>query len=197
MLAIGAADQAGAALSHLVGAIDRGATPDPDAVVAGIRRASPTMTVAEVELLAFLIDGERCAVPIREVREVIRAALPSRLPKAPPVVTGALNIRGEIVPLLDVRGRFGFAARPLAPEDQIVIAHMAGRPVGFVVDRVDDVIRLDPGAVTSGADVAAGIEHLGGVARLPDGLLVIYDLQTFLSAEELVALDEARAAASE
>ena len=155
------------------------------------------MTVAEVELLAFLIDGERCAVPIREVREVIRAALPSRLPKAAPVVTGALNIRGEIVPLLDVRGRFGFAARPLAPEDQIVIAHMAGRPVGFVVDRVDDVIRLDPGDVTSGDGVAAGIEHLGGVARLPDGLLVIYDLQTFLSAEELVALDEARAEASE
>ena len=155
------------------------------------------MRADAVELLAFVIDGERCALPVRDVREVVRAALPARLPKAPPVVTGALNIRGEIVPLLDVRGRFAFAPRPLAPEDQIVIAHISQRPVGFVVDRVDDVVRLDPSDITSGSAVAAGVEHLEGVARLRDGLLVIYDLRTFLSADELFALDEARAEASE
>lgn len=154
------------------------------------------MSADEVELLAFALDGERCALPVRDVREVVRAALPARLPKAPPVVTGALNIRGEIVPLLDVRGRFGFAPRPLAPEDHIVITHISQRTVGFVVDHVDDVVRLDRSDITPGSAVAAGLEHMDGVARLPDGLLVIYDLHTFLSADELFALDEARAEAS-
>lgn len=168
-----------------------------NAVATGPNRVSLTTSAAAVDVLAFVLDGERCALPVSEVREVLRAAQPARLPKAPPIATGVLNIRGEIVPLLDVRGRFGFARRPLAPDDHIVIAYISQRPVGFVVDRVEDVVRLDPGDITSASSVAAAVEHLDGVARLPDGLLVIYDLQKFLSNDELLALDEARTEASE
>jgi len=66
-------------------------------------------------VLTFALAGERCAIAAEDVREVLRAALPARLPKAPDVVAGVLNVRGELVPLLDIRGRFGLPAARSCP----------------------------------------------------------------------------------
>lgn len=147
-------------------------------------------------MLTFTLDGESCGLPVEHVREVVRAALPGRLPKAPPIVEGVLNVRGELVPLVDLRGRFGFARRPLAPDDHVVIARVLDRAIAFGVDQVQGVIEAPTEDASSAGEIAAGIEHVAGVLRLPDGLLVIYDLRAFLSADELLGLGRALAEAS-
>jgi len=150
---------------------------------------------AELPVVTFALAGERCAIAAEDVREVLRATLPSRLPKAPDVVAGVLNVRGELVPLLDIRGRFGLPARPLAPDDHIVVARVAHRVVAFAVERVLDLTRVPAAEVRAAASVASGVEHVAGIARLAVGLLVIYDLRAFLSADEVLTLDRALAQA--
>ncbi len=142
-------------------------------------------------LLVFELEGERCALPAADVREVLRAVLPARLPNAPDIVAGVLDVRGELVPLVDVRRRFGLPPRTLAADDHIVIARVGHRLVAFAVERAEDVVRVPSVDVRDVADVAIGTQHVAGVARLDDGLLVIHDLRAFLSADEALALDGA------
>lgn len=142
-------------------------------------------------LLTFALEGGRYALPLEHVREVVRAALPARLPKAPEIVEGVLDLHGELVPLLDVRRRFGLLARPLDPSQHLVVASIAGRALAFAVDEALDVVRVADEAVTAAAATVTGTEHVAGIARLPDGLVVIYDLRAFLSADETLGLDEA------
>lgn len=142
-------------------------------------------------LLTFTLEGQRYGLPLEHVREVVRAALPARLPKAPQIVEGVLDLHGELVPLLDVRGRFGGVARPLDPSQHLVVASIAGRSFAFAVDEAQDLVRVAGEAVTAAAAVASGIEHVAGIARLSDGLVVVYDLRAFLSADEVLGIDEA------
>lgn len=146
-------------------------------------------------VLTFALAGERCALAAEDVREVVRAALPARLPKAPDIIAGVLDLRGELVPLLDLRRRFGLPPRPLAPDDHIVVALVAGRAVAFAVERALELAWVPAGAVRAPAAVSPGIEHVAGIARLADGLLLIYDLRAFLAADEVLALDRALAQA--
>lgn len=146
---------------------------------------------AEISLLTFALDAWRCALDVEHVREVVRAALPAHLPKAPRIVDGVLDVRGRLVPLLDVRGRFGLPSRPLDPSQHIVIAAIEGRTIGFAVDQVSDIVRVPSERIAAADAVVIGVEHVAGIARLPDGLVVIYDLRAFLSADEAVGLDGA------
>lgn len=151
---------------------------------------------SHLAVLTFDLGGERCALPASGVREVVRAALPVRLPKAPPIVEGVLNVHGELVPLLDVRRRFGLPPRSIEPDDHIIVATAGTRVVAFTVERALDLARIPVAEIHAAAEVAAGAEHVAGIARLPDGLLVIYDLHAFLSADEALALDRSLAGAS-
>ncbi|HZP97454.1 MAG TPA: chemotaxis protein CheW [Candidatus Limnocylindria bacterium] len=146
-----------------------------------------------IPLLVFELAGERCALPAADVREVLRAVLPARLPNAPEIVAGVLDVRGELVPLVDVRRRFGLPPRALAADDHIVIARVAHRAVAFAVERAEDVVRIPSIDVRDIADVAMGTQHVAGVAHLDDGLLVIHDLRAFLSADEVLGIDRALA----
>jgi len=153
---------------------------------------------AHLAVLIFGLAGERCALPARDVREVVRAVLPARLPKAPPIVAGVINLRGELIPVLDVRRRFRLPPRFISPDDHIIVATAGDRVVGFAVDRALELVQIPVAEVHAASEVAAGVEHVAGIARLPDGLLVIYDLDAFFSTDEAFALDRsiARAQAS-
>lgn len=130
------------------------------------------------------------------VTEVVRAVAVTELPKAPAIVEGVINVRGRIVPVLDIRQRFGLAPRPLDPEQHFIIAETGPRRVALRVDRALDVLSVETGAIDSAALVAPGAEYVAGIARLRDGLLVIHDLERFLALDEASALDTALAGAS-
>lgn len=136
------------------------------------------------QLLTFEVGVSRFALPAGLVREVVRAVAIAALPKAPPIVEGVINFRGTLVPVLDVRQRFSIAPAPLAPEQHLIIAQAGTRLVALRVDRALDLVVVDEDAVESAARVAPGTEYVAGIAKLPDGLLVIHDLDRFLSLDE-------------
>ncbi len=138
---------------------------------------------AHLEFLIFDLEGVRYGLPVAEVREIVRAVLPVPLPGAPGAIEGVINLRGNVVPVIDLRRRFRLPQRPIEPTDHLVIARAAGRLVALRVDRVVDLMRVEP---TDVQDVATA-----RVAKLPGDLVVIQDLAGVLSEAESSALDRA------
>lgn len=153
-------------------------------------RDRPIMRRSMAEILAFDVAHQRFGVPLADVDEVTRAVSVARLPKAPPIIEGVINLRGAVVPVLDIRSRFRLGAKPLELADQFIVARARNRTVAIRVDRVRDVIALDDGDIAKTADVSPHSAFVVGVAKLPDGLILIHDLATFLTAAEDEALGE-------
>jgi purine-binding chemotaxis protein CheW len=154
--------------------------------------ASPTTERARpLHLLTFALAGQRFALPADLLRQVVRAVAITALPKAPPIVEGLINIRGTLVPVLDIRQRFRFLPAALAPEQHIIVAKADNRLVALRVDRALDLVVVDEDTIESASRVAPGTEYVAGIAKLADGLLVIHDLESFLSLEEAGEMDAA------
>jgi purine-binding chemotaxis protein CheW len=144
---------------------------------------------SKIKLLTFEIWHERFGIPLADVREIVRAVSIVRLPKAPAVVEGIINVRGSVVPTLDIRARFNLPPKAVEPSDHLVIAVAKRRLVAIRVDRVTDLMTLAKSDVEDVASTVPGSDLIAGVAKLDDGLLLIHDLSTFLSATEAVELD--------
>lgn len=144
-----------------------------------------------VSLLTFTLGEHRYALLAEHVREVVRAASIARLPKAPSIVEGVINVRGMLVPVLDVRQRFGLPARPLDPSQHFIVARAGGRTVALRVDRAHDLVSVEANVVEAAEPVVPGAEHVAGIARLAEGLLVIHDLEGFLALDEAARLEAA------
>jgi purine-binding chemotaxis protein CheW len=147
------------------------------------------MDASRIELLTFAIWHQRIGIPLADVREVVRAVSTARLPNAPQVVEGVVNVRGTIVPVLDIRARFNLPPKPVEPSDHLVIAFAKRRLVAIRVDRVTDLMMLERSDVEDLTVAVPGSNFVAGVAKLSDGLLLIHDLATFLSVTEAEALD--------
>jgi purine-binding chemotaxis protein CheW len=144
-----------------------------------------------MNVLVFEVSGQRYALPSSDVWEVLRAAAVVPLPRAPAVVEGVINLRGRLVPVLDLRTRFRLAAKPVEPTDHFVVAQAGDRAVALRVDRATDLAPLGEADVEDAKGVVPGAEYVAWVARHPDGLVLIHDLRTFLSRAESAALAEA------
>ncbi len=144
-----------------------------------------------VQLVVFRLDGQRYALLLAAVERIVRAAEVTLLPKAPPIVLGALDVEGRVLPVLDIRQRFGLRKREITPADQFLIARTAPRTVVLVVDEAQGVIERSQDEIIGSARIVPGLEQFEGVVRLDDGLVLIHDLEKFLSLDEARALDEA------
>ncbi|MBW3615730.1 MAG: chemotaxis protein CheW [Actinobacteria bacterium] len=146
-----------------------------------------------LDVVVVEVGGVRCGLPAAEVVELHRVVLITPLPGAPAAVEGVVDLRGNLVPVFDLRGRLGLPRRPPILTDHLVFARVASRLVGLRVDRAVDLVGLSSSRIEKGLALAAA-PYVSGVARLDDGLVLIHDLVTFLSAEEVAALDDALAA---
>jgi purine-binding chemotaxis protein CheW len=113
------------------------------------------------------------------------------LPKAPEIVIGVINIQGRIIPVFNIRRRFHLPEREIELSDQLIIANTARRTVALVVDTVDGVIERLSEEVTPADQVLPRIEYVEGIVKLENGLVLIHDLDKFLSIDEEAKLDEA------
>jgi purine-binding chemotaxis protein CheW len=148
------------------------------------------------DILLFALGTQRYALWADDVRELLRAVAIQPLPRAPRMVEGIVNLRGRIVPVLDLRARFSLPRKELEPSDHLIVAAVGSRLVAIRADRALDLIpvTLDRAQLEE-LRAAGGADYLAGVARLPDGLALIHDLPTFLSAGESAELDQALGAA--
>jgi purine-binding chemotaxis protein CheW len=137
------------------------------------------------------VGGQRYGLPIVDVRELVRAVAITPLPNAPAVIEGVVNVRGRIVPVLDVRARFRLPAKPLDPSDHFIVASAGPRGVILRVDRATHLALVDEASVQPPETLGPSATYVAGVAKLDGGLVLIHDLATFLSAAEATSLDEA------
>lgn len=141
--------------------------------------------------VVFGLDDGRYALPLAMVDRIVRATEVTPLPLAPAVVLGAIDVAGDILPVFNVRGRFHLPERPIDPADQFLIARTARRSVVLHIDAALGVIERPGEAIFPSATLAPDLAHIRGVIPLEDGLLLIQDLEQFLSPQEERALDQA------
>jgi purine-binding chemotaxis protein CheW len=143
------------------------------------------------EVLVFEVAGQRYGLPTVDVRELVRAVAITPLPDAPAVIEGVVDVRGCVFPVLDVRARFGLSAKPLDPSDHFIVASAGPRGVILRVDRATHLALVDQASVQLPETLGPSATYVAGVAKLEDGLVLIHDLTTFLSAAEAASLEEA------
>ncbi len=139
--------------------------------------------MASEQLVVFQMGNEEYAIAIAQVKEIIRYGGATRLPDTPEHMEGIINLRGKVIPVVDLAKRFGLA-REKREGIQAVIVEASGRDVGVVVDEVTEVLRLEEGAIEPAQTVRHAGEFLRGIGKLEGRLLIILNLDKLFSEEE-------------
>jgi purine-binding chemotaxis protein CheW len=150
--------------------------------------AAARAAVTGARWVLFSLDARRYALPLDSVERIVHAAEVTPLPLAPEAVLGALDIAGEILPVYDLRRRFKLPTREIRISDQFVVALTARRRVVLVVDAA---LGVHDETSASFLETEPRDTTIRGVVALADGLVLITDLERFLSADETQALDAA------
>ncbi|MEF2144499.1 MAG: chemotaxis protein CheW [Desulfovibrionaceae bacterium] len=145
-----------------------------------------------IQLVTFRIGSEEFGVDILAVQEIIRTMTITRVPKAPDFVEGVVNLRGKVIPIVDLRRRFGMPQRSHDKNTRIIVIETGSIIVGFMVDSVSEVLRLPASTIEAPPAVISGLEsdYIDGVGKLDDRLLIMLDLDRLLSGQEKEALNK-------
>jgi len=147
----------------------------------------------EFKAIVFRLADETYGIEVDKVRTIERMSPVTRVPKTPPFVKGVINLRGNVVPVIDLRGRFGLPEVEPDANTRIVIVNVADMEVGFIVDSANDVIDLTEDMIEDPPEIVGGVKakYLRGVAKLEDGrLLVLLNLPEVLNKSEIVQLEQ-------
>jgi purine-binding chemotaxis protein CheW len=147
----------------------------------------------ERQLVVFHLGAELYGVDISRVHEIIRMQSVTRVPRSPEFVEGVINLRGKVIPVVDLRRRFGLTIAEHTRASRVVVVELGDQVVGIVVDGVSEVLRINPATIEPPSPVVAGIdsEYLHGIAKLSDRLIILLDLDRILARDERRALEAA------
>ncbi len=141
-----------------------------------------------IQLVGFEIGQESFGVDILMVQEIIRSARITKVPNSPRFVEGVINLRGGIIPVIDLRKRLNlFQDHAEGDKNWILILDIKGRVTGFIVDSVSNVLKIEPDSIEKAPEiVVSGLEnqYIGGVCNLDDKLLIILDFNQILHLDE-------------
>jgi purine-binding chemotaxis protein CheW len=141
--------------------------------------------------VAFTLDEGHYALDLSAVERIIQTVEITLLPEAPDIVLGVINIHGKIIPVVNIRRRFRLSEKDIEPTNRLIIAHTLKRTVALVVDVVLGVIETPEDKVIKADTVLPGMDYVQGVVKMEDGMILIHDLNKFLSLEEEKTLDTA------
>lgn len=144
-----------------------------------------------MDTLVFQLAGQRFGIAAHDVVELLPAVSVTPLPRAPEIVEGVINVRGLVVPVLDIRSRFGLPGRPVRHTDHYVVAKAGKRVVAVRADRAVDLLQVPPEALVDATEAVPASPYIKGVAKLPDGMVLLHDLHAFLTSAEEASLDRA------
>jgi purine-binding chemotaxis protein CheW len=144
----------------------------------------------ELQLVSFNIGTEEFGVDILKVQEINRMVEITRVPQAPHYVEGVINLRGKVIPIVDLRKRFGLELKEHDKNTRIVVVDIGGNIMGMIVDSVSEVLRLSSSTIEPPPEIVTGVnsEYIKGVAKLEDRLLIFLDLSRVIGVEELAAV---------
>lgn len=145
-----------------------------------------------LQLVSFLIGEEEYGVDILLVQEIIRMMEITKVPNAPDFVDGVVNLRGRIIPVIDLRTKLGMPRKEHDKNTRIIVVEVAGKTVGFIVDAVTEVLRIPASITEPPPEIVAGVnaEFIKAVGKLDDRLLILIDLEKILSTQEKIELNK-------
>jgi purine-binding chemotaxis protein CheW len=143
------------------------------------------------QMVVFRLGQQRYALMLNAVERIVRAVEVMPLPKAPAIVLGVINVEGRILPVLNVRERFGLPDKEITPTNQFLIARTERRPVVLVIDEAEGIVERSSAEIIGPSRIVPGLEQIRGVIKLEDGLALICDLEKFLTLDEADVLEEA------
>ncbi|MDK2816830.1 MAG: purine-binding chemotaxis protein CheW [Moorella sp. (in: firmicutes)] len=155
-----------------------------------------TETAAEIQLVVFQLASETYGVDINHVQEIIRMQSITQIPRTPAFIEGVINLRGRIIPVIDLHKRFDLPRADITNNTRIMVVELGRVTVGMIVDSVSEVLRLPatsiepPPPMISGIDVA----YLKGVGKWNERLIILLDLERVLRESEQRQLEQEIAA---
>ncbi len=154
----------------------------------GVKKDLDTKEV--LQLVTFRLGKEEFSMDILKVQEIIRHMELTRVPRTPDFVDGVINLRGRVIPVLDLRKRFGLPADEKTNETRIIVVDVDNRTVGLKVDAVSEVLRLPADTVEPPPSLVTGIEsdYIMGVGKLEGRLIILLDVAKILTRTERDAL---------
>lgn len=149
-----------------------------------------------LQLVTFRLGNEEFSLDILRVQEIIRHMELTRVPRTPDFVEGVINLRGRVIPVLDLRKRFGLPECEKTHETRIIVVDVDDKTVGFKVDAVSEVLRIPADTVEPPPPLVTTIEsdYIKGVGKLDGRLLILLDVAKILSRSEKDALGNVVAA---
>ena len=143
------------------------------------------------KLVVFHLDDQLFALSLPTVDRVVRIVEITSLPKAPDYIKGIINFHGEIIPVVNIRMLFNLPEREIELSDQLIIAKTSMRTVALWVDSIDEVIEMADEDIVKSEKILLGIDYVEGVFKLDNGIVLIHDLDQFLTIEEISLLKAA------
>ncbi|MDK8193433.1 chemotaxis protein CheW [Paenibacillus sp. UMB7766-LJ446] len=146
----------------------------------------------ELKVIVFKLGSEEYGIEVDKVQTIERMMPITRVPKTLSFVKGVINLRGVVIPVIDLRGRFSLPETEYTDQTRIVIVGVDDMQVGFIVDSANDVIDIKRDAIDSPPEVVGGVKarYLRGVAKLEDTrLLIMLNLNEVLNKSEIVQLE--------
>lgn len=145
------------------------------------------------EYLTFTLGAEEYAIDILKVQEIRAYEAPTTIANAPLFIKGVINLRGIIVPVVDLRIKFNLGTADYTPFTVVIILNVANRVMGIVVDSVSDVLSLKPEQIRPAPDFSASFDtrYILGLATLEERMLIVTDIAQLMSSRDMELMDEA------
>ena len=139
------------------------------------------------QVVGFRLHQEEYGIEITKIQEIILMGEITRIPQVPDYIEGLINLRGSVIPIIDLRKRFKLQATPYTDETRIVVVNVLDKTIGAIVDAVTQVIRISHEQIDPAPPTVAslGREHICGLAKLQDRLLILLDIDKLLESESL------------
>jgi purine-binding chemotaxis protein CheW len=146
-----------------------------------------------VQVVSFKLGSEEYGVEIAQVQEINRMVAVTHVPRAPQFMEGVINLRGQLIPIIDLRTRFGMQRAEHTKNTRIVVTEIGAKRVGMVVDSVSEVLRLPVDAIEDAPDMITGVdtEYIRGVGKIEDRLIILLDLAKIITGSEKRELETA------
>jgi len=146
----------------------------------------------ELQVVGLRIGRETFGLPISMVREIVRVPEITSVPNAPDYIEGVINLRGRIIPVVDLRKRFGEKATEPDKRNRIVVVEMENRRIGLIVNSASEVLKIPPSEIEQPNNVfqEGELDYITGVGKLNGRLVILLDLSRVLQRGELGRLDE-------
>ncbi|PLX65709.1 MAG: chemotaxis protein CheW [Denitrovibrio sp.] len=138
----------------------------------------------------LLLNNEKYGIDIMDIEEILRMLEITKVPKAPDFVEGIINIRGKVIPIVDLRKKIGITANEYTNSTRIIVVGLKGKKVGLIVDQVEEVLRVETNIIDKAPAASTSVDntYIKGVARLKSGMVIILDVHEIFGKSEANAL---------